>query len=522
MLKCFARLFVAIGTMFTANLFAQHPNIMLGNMRNPNEPSIAMDIKNPQRMIVGANNDNYFISNDGGYSWQQSRLFSSTLGVWGDPCVVIDTLGNFYFFHLSNPPGPAFIDQIVCQKSTDNGATWNNGKGIGFVQGKNQDKEWAVVDRSNNHLYVAWTQFDTYGSTNPADSSIICFSRSEDLGESWSSPIRLNRMAGDCMDSDNTVEGATPAIGPQGEIYVSWARPEGIRFNRSSDGGLTWLENDIGVNEMPGGWDFGIPGIYRANGFPVIGCDAGYSAYRGNIYINWSDQRNGVNDTDIWFSRSADGGNTWSEPMRVNDDPPGNQQFFNWMSVDQITGYIWIVFYDRRNHSDWQTDVYGAVSKDGGDSFTNFKISDAPFLPNPNIFFGDYNNITAHNNIVRPVWTRLHNDELSIYTAIIDTAMVAVPVTEHSLSQAAMNVHPNPFTQSVSISFKLIQPSMVNLTIYDLTGRRMLNQIPMQWMDAGKYVEKFDAARYLLKAGVYVAELSINGNIQTYKLIYLP
>ncbi|MCK7531413.1 MAG: glycoside hydrolase [Marinilabiliales bacterium] len=77
--------------------------------------------------------------------------------------------------------------------------------------------------------------------------------------------------------------------------------------------------------------------------------------------------RNGPTDTDIFFIRSTDGGGTWSSPLRVNDDGPGKQQFFTWMTVDQANGDIYIVFYDRRGHADNYTDVYMAVSHDGGD-----------------------------------------------------------------------------------------------------------------------------------------------------------
>lgn len=523
MLKYFGAVCLTFGILLLAvNSNAQHLNIRMGGLRNPNEPGIAMDLKNTDYIIVGANNDNYFLSRDGGYSWEQSRIFSSTLGVWGDPCVVVDTLGNFYFFHLSNPPGPDFIDRIVCQKSIDRGASWNSGSGIGYIAGKNQDKEWAVVDRNLNRLYVTWTQFDKYGSINQTDSSIIRFSRSDDLGETWSEPVRLNRVAGDCLDSDNTVEGAVPAIGPEGEVYVSWAGPEGILFDRSLDGGITWLGDDIHVSDMPGGWNYSIPGISRANGFPVTCCDISNSNFRGNIYINWSDQRNGTSDTDIWLSRSTDGGDTWSAPLRVNNDPPGKPQFFTWMAVDQITGYIWIIFYDRRNYDDWQTDVYGALSKDGGMSFTNFKISETPFVPNPGIFFGDYNNIVAHNNIVRPVWTRLHEDELSIYTAIIDTATVTSPAILLPLPLAEMRVQPNPFSQFATISFKLHRPALVNLALYDVTGRKILFPVQNQWMDAGKHIEKMILSNQQLVPGVYVVELTISGKRQTFKLIHSP
>ena len=43
------------------------------------------------------------------------------------------------------------------------------------------------------------------------------------------------------MDEDDVVEGALPAVGPNGEVYVAWAGPRGIVFNRSLDGDQTWL-----------------------------------------------------------------------------------------------------------------------------------------------------------------------------------------------------------------------------------------------------------------------------------------
>lgn len=169
---------------------------------------------------------------------------------------------------------------------------------------------------------------DEYFSPNPNDSSYIMFTRSTNGGQSFSNPFRICEVAGDAIDSSNTVEGAVPCVGPNGEIYVSWSGPLGIVFDKSTDGGLTWLDNDIFVTTQPGGWTFSIPGMMRCNGFPVTTCDISGGPNNGTIYINWSDQRNGSDDTDIWFIKSTDGGNTWSSVKRVNDDPPGKHQFF--------------------------------------------------------------------------------------------------------------------------------------------------------------------------------------------------
>ena len=90
-----------------------------------------------------------------------------------------------------------------------------------------------------------------------------------------------------------------------------------------------------------------------------------------------------------------------------------------WMAIDQTTGFIYIVFYDRRDHHDLQTDVYLAWSVDGGASFKNVKISETSFVPDEKEFFGDYTNIAAHKGTITPIWTRMENGKTSIWTAVI-------------------------------------------------------------------------------------------------------
>ncbi len=345
---------------------AQYQNIRMTppGTSNISEPSICMNPKNTDQIVAGSNLNKVYMSNDGGYTWEMDNLYSSQFGVWGDPVIICDTAGDFYFFHLSNPPAGNWIDRIVCQKYDWQTGTWNDGTYMGLNGTKAQDKHWVVVDSATNILHSTWTQFDQYGTSSPDKYSNILYSRSEDAGGTWTDAVQINEISGDCVDSDNTTEGAVPAIGPDGQLYVAWSGPVGIVFDRSLDGGNTWLDNDIPVSSQPGGWDYDIPGIYRANGLPVTCCDISNSPYQGTIYVNWTDQRNGVDDTDVWLAKSTDGGNTWSEPVRVNDDPPGKHQFFTWMTIDQTTGELIFVFYDRRNHDDNNTDVYMARSTD--------------------------------------------------------------------------------------------------------------------------------------------------------------
>lgn len=499
---------------------AQYANIMISDHDDPEEPSIMINPKNTNEIVAGANINKYYCSKDAGHTWTEGTLTSS-YGVWGDPCIIVDTAGSFYFFHLSNPYQGNWIDRIVCQKATVIGGAWNDGSYTWLDGAKAQDKEWAVVDRNNNNIYVSWTQFDKYGSANPADSSVILFSRSADGGQNWSAAKRINKTAGDCIDSYNTAEGAVPTVGPNGEVYVSWAGPAGIRFNKSYDAGNTWLANDIFVSDQPGGWDYSIPGIQRCNGLPVTDCDRSNSPYKGNIYINWSDQRNGATDTDVWLSKSTDGGNTWSAPKRVNDDTPGKQQFFTWMAVDQANGFLYFVFYDRRNYSDNRTDVYMAVSKDGGESFFNFKISDSPFIPNQNVFFGDYTNISAYNNVVRPVWARYDAGVLSVWTAIVDSVIIDVKNYAGAGDFSLEQNNPNPFVDNTYIGFKLQRKCNVSLKVFDVYGRETATLIDNEYYHAGKYIRHFDAAQCKIPSGLYYFSLISNEKILTRKMMLI-
>ena len=388
------------------------------------EPTICINPANKNQIAAGSILNWSYISNDGGMTWSKKGL-ESPYGVYGDPVVRIDYNGVIYYSHLSNPDDAAyrsesFLDRIVVQRSLDFGQTWNEGTFPAVRGSRDQDKQWMAIQEETNHLAMTWTEFDEYGSKDPTCYSRILFSKSIDSGLSWSEPISINELEGNCIDDDETTEGAVPSFGINGEIYVAWSYKDEIFFDRSMDGGTTWLDQDISIAKQPGGWTYDLPGIMRCNGMPITGVDHSQSTYRGRIYVNWSDQRNGTDDTDIWLIHSDDQGKSWSNPLKVNDDSGQKHQFFTWMDIDEKTGYLYIVFYDRRNYDDNLTDVYLAYSMDGGQTFANKKINTNPFTPTDNVFFGDYNDISAYDGSVRPIWTQLDGLELSVWTSIIE------------------------------------------------------------------------------------------------------
>ena len=444
-MKKFYYLIAAITFFISSNIFSQYPNILIDNTGSPEEVTIAINPVNPDILAGGANINCFYRSTNGGLTWAESELVSNSLGVWGDPVVLFDSLGNLYYGHLSNPLSGWWIDRIVVQRSTNNGLTWNDGAGIGLnVYPQAQDKEWLAVDHTQSPyrgtIYVTWTEFDDYGSSSPSDSSRIRFSKSTDQGITWSNAITISDRSGDCIDSDNTDEGAVPCVGPNGEIYVSWAGPLGLMFDKSTNGGQTW-GTDIFVSSMPGGWDYNVSGIYRCNGLPITMCDISNFPYRGNIYVVWSDQRNGATNTDIFMSKSTNGGNTWSPAIKVNNDNTTREQFFVWSTIDYSTGHLWFVFYDRRNTTGAATDVFVAKSTDGGNTFDNFKVSESSFTPTSGVFFGDYTNIAAWNGKIYPIWMRLQGS-LSVWTTIIqDSTTIPVELNNFTASLSDSKVY---------------------------------------------------------------------------------
>ncbi len=137
------------------------------------------------------------------------------------------------------------------------------------------------------------------------------------------------------------------------------ATRNGIFIRRSADGGATWESNAIAVAAHE--TEAGIPFEDK----PYIVADNTHSRHRGNLYVGWTQFT--LTKSTMLFSRSADGGATWSAPIRISSrdglprDDNGSVEGFTGAVADDGTLYaVW---------SDASTIVFTA-SRDGGRTFT--------------------------------------------------------------------------------------------------------------------------------------------------------
>jgi hypothetical protein len=219
--------------------------------------------------------------------------------------------------------------------------------------------------------------------------------------------------------------GASPAVGTNGELYVAWNDylANTIAFNRSSDAGKTWGQQNI-VATKSLAFDFAVPAesFRSALVYPVLDTDRSSGPHRGRLYCSWMD-KTAAGTADIYLSYSDDKGAHWSPRTTVADQLSILVDRFNhWMSVDPVTGNVNISFYDTRNDttgSRYMTDVYLTKSTDGGATFSspNSRVTNASSnehdcggtFPCTGINYGnqqgDYEGLVSFNGCSYPIWT---------------------------------------------------------------------------------------------------------------------
>lgn len=387
--------------------------------QNQNETSIAVSPADPNR-VVGAWND-YFIRTagqntvigygwtaDGGQTWQSDRINFSTIPATtstGDPVIVADSIGTFYMGILAYSGSGA---GILVARSTNGGATFS--EPVRLDNGG--DKEYLAVDYRNDHAYTVWENTGSQGNQG------IFFSKTTDRGLTWSARRQISTNNG------GTNNGATPSIGPDGEVYVVWSNfGNTIWFQRSLDGGTTWLPSDRAIRTDVNTPPSPLNGNFRNPPIPSSACDASAGPWSGRIYAVWGDDRFG--DADVLLSWSSDQGNTWSAPIRVNDDVVANgaDQFFPWVHVDE-DGTVFVTFLDRREDAgNFLISTWLATSTDGGQTFgPNIRVSDGNYGPTGFGFLGDYIGASTGGGKLFPLWPDGRNGNPDVFSVAVDTA----------------------------------------------------------------------------------------------------
>lgn len=378
----------------------------------PYDPSVAISIKNPDVLVAGASPYWVYRSTDRGKTWIRSRLLCP-YPVTGSPKLLADFKGHFYYSHFSeanDSGGAAFSDRIVVQTSINEGRNWDAGIITAQKEGT-YPAHYGITLARDGLLYAAWTEIEP--TSDGGCKAYVMLSKAAG-GKKFSRPVRITAQDGSCNE-DVMPKGAQPAVTNDGRIFVAWAQDGKIYLDRSWDGGNMWLANDILITNQPGGNQIHIPGMGIVDGSPQLVIDQSKGRFSGAMYLIWTDAGDG--NADIWFMRSFNMGDNWTAPLRIHTDDGQAHQFAPWMTVDSETGYIYIVFYDRRNHPDNHTDVYLAWSSDNGTTFRNVKLSETSFNPDIKGKGHRYTYISAYNGIIIPVWTHIAGSRTSIWTA---------------------------------------------------------------------------------------------------------
>jgi hypothetical protein len=379
---------------FQVNVDANGQNI-LGDAAN--EPSIAVDPTNGDKITIGWRQFNsvtsdfrqggWGYSTDGGTTWTFPGVLENNV-FRSDPVLNSNESGTFFYLSLLQ----SFCDNIW--RSTSGGQTWTDLQADGAAGGG--DKEWFTIDKTggtgHGFQYQLWS---TAASCNSGQ-----FSRSTDGGATWMSPI----------DMPNAPVWGTLDVDTNGNLFVGGAANFSspfycLRSSNAQNPNVTPTFDQVTQVNLGGSLDFGDtinPGGLEGQCFLAV--DRSGGSTNNNIYMVASVQPVSGGGTDVMFSRSTDGGATFSAtPHRINDDPinPNKWHWFGTLSVAP-NGRIDSVWFDTRNAANnTDSQLFYSFSTDGGVTWApNVAVSSAfnPFEGYPvQNKIGDYITIVSDN-----------------------------------------------------------------------------------------------------------------------------
>lgn len=235
---------------------------------------------------------------------------------------------------LVRNPAPESSISNTLDFTINSNHTFYVAQNLSALAGKSYDPAM-VVDNTGN-INVAW------GDKNSGHWEIY-FSRSTDKGSTWSTAVNVSNTSGDSQLP-------AVAIDNDGGINLVWRDNSGgskqIYFSRSTDSGVTWT-TPVNISNTTG--EFGSPDI------------AVHSS--GNIVAAW--HGGSGSNSEIYFNRSPDKGNSWTNPVNVSNNPGSSG--YAAVSPDG-SGGICIVWQDISTGTD---EIYFSRSTDKGKNWSS-------------------------------------------------------------------------------------------------------------------------------------------------------
>ncbi len=460
------------------------------------ESDIRLNIYDSDRVIAASNDLNdttmpHFVSTDGGANWTTTNLPAQAGDIaQSDP--EVDWASDGTAWSLALGIDGSFNIRNYAFSSPDNGATWNFDATVSGAQ-LAADRQIIWVDKSptspfRDQVYSVWH-----------NGTPVFFSRrTPGPGGTWSAPVQIS-------GAETTVVGigADVRTNANGDVFVFWPDADGSRnivFVRSVDGGNTFTAPQVIATTFANTRRLNIPAGSSRRLRVYVSADAYRTATRNMVYAVWSDlsgetgcttgggpgpDATSTCKTRVWFTRSTDGGNTWSAPVMINNQSGLNDQFHSRLCVDQSNGLIVVTYHDTVADSDRiESHVYYQTSSDDGQTWSaatqiTTQPSDATGAAvDPNGFgYGDYDGLHGHHGTFYPCWTDFRNgveeiwsDRLSLVLKqsyfILDRSSLGQDEVNAMLAQAS------PFTLSASVYVVVdgFTASELGITASDLSG----------------------------------------------------
>lgn len=498
-----------------------------------------------------------YYTKDFGHSWQTSTfdgvsdLPPLTLVIGGgDPVLAFDSEGAAYLSWLTFTIDITFNIgiQLHWAISTDGGATWQRQASpidsgtVADLENPDSrfvDKQWIAADLSDSpyrdNLYAAYVEINLTDTTY----NILVKTREPGSGN-FGAAVDLTPPA--IVFS----QFASIDVDRQGKVHVLFAGAEiqdqviSLYHCYSSDGGQSFSE-PVKISPLhlpcfpPGaGGPCDLVGVDSARVYPCphLRVDKSGGDFDGRLYAAWTAdgfQSELTPGVDIYFSRSEDGGLSWSAPQVLNDDGiPASEQFFPSLAVNG-KGLLAISWYDRREDpNNLLTKYYMAFSRDGGQSFEPaFAVSaeGADFSQvgsaNGNFGVGEYTQVLSTSGYAIPVWAdgRSNDGNIDIYAAFFPLGgeVTALPEIQTVTDKFAVGLpSPNPGKGVSRIDIELKEATEVALQLFGPQGR-LLRQQALGQLPAGNH--RLDIGLDGLPDGAYLLRVQTGFGVQSRRLV---